>query len=112
MKSGNQKLNEWIRKMKELCEPANVHMCDGTQEEYDALCQKMVESGTFLKLKRPGSYYARSNPEDVARVEESTYICSEKKRTPAPPTIGRIPMRWRRSSWPYLKGACAAGRST
>lgn len=78
-KTGNQKLDEWIKEMQTLCQPDDVHICDGSQEEYDRLAAKLVESGTFVKLnenKRPGSYLARSTPEDVARVEESTFICS------------------------------------
>lgn len=74
--------------MAEMCKPANIHWCDGSQKEYDNLCEIMVKSGTFLKLnekKRPGSYLSRSNPDDVARVEDRTFICS-KKREEAGPT--------------------------
>lgn len=80
----NSKLNEWISETVALCEPDALHICDGSQKEYDLLCQKMVEAGTFIKLKRPGSFYARSNPDDVARVEECTYICSAKKEDAGP----------------------------
>lgn len=78
----NQKLIEWVEQITQLCTPDAVHWCDGSQEEYDALCQKMVESGTFIKLnpeKRPGCYLSRSNPGDVARVEDRTFICTTKK---------------------------------
>jgi len=83
----NKSLIEWIENAVELCQPAAVHLCDGSQAEYDALCKKLVETGTFIKLNeslRPNSYYSCSNPDDVARVEGSTFICSEKKEDAGP----------------------------
>jgi phosphoenolpyruvate carboxykinase (GTP) len=77
----------WVQKIIALCEPKNVHVCDGTQQEYDALCQQMVARGTLLPLNpdlRPNSFLARSHPEDVARVEDSTFICSEKEEDAGP----------------------------
>ena len=75
-------LLQWIEEVKLLCQPDNVRWCDGSQAEYDEMCSLLVANGTFIKLnesKRPGSFLARSNPNDVARVEDRTYICSNRK---------------------------------
>ncbi|KAF3362278.1 Phosphoenolpyruvate carboxykinase [GTP] [Chlamydiales bacterium STE3] len=83
----NEKLFNWIKEVVELCQPSNIHLCDGSDAEYLQLCEKMAKAGTLTPLNvtiRPNSYLACSNPEDVARVEDSTYICSEKKEDAGP----------------------------
>lgn len=87
LKIENQRLKAWIQEMAALCCPDSIHLCDGSQEEYDDLCQKMVAAGTMIRLnpdKRPNSYLCRSDPGDVARVEDRTFICSEKEDDAGP----------------------------
>lgn len=80
--SSNPHLAQWVQEQVSLCQPDRVHVCDGTQQEYDALCEEMVQSGTFTRLnekKRPNSFLARSTEDDVARLESRTFICSKNK---------------------------------
>ena len=80
--STNPNLLKWVKKMATLCKPDRIHWVDGSKAEYDQLCEEMVASGTFIKLNQktwPGCFYAKSDPSDVARVEERTYICSNSK---------------------------------
>ena len=77
----------WVEEMTTLCQPDAVEWCDGTKEEWDRLCQLLVEKGTFTALapgKRPNSFLARSAPSDVARVEDRTFICSRRKDLAGP----------------------------
>jgi phosphoenolpyruvate carboxykinase (GTP) len=83
----NKHLIRWVEKMSDLCQPDNIHWVDGSQAEYDFLCDRLVAAGTFTRLNQelwPGCFYARSTPSDVARVENRTFICSLSKDAAGP----------------------------
>ena len=78
----NQRLLLWVNDMAARTRPSNIYWCDGSKDEYDKLCEMMIEAGSLIRLnkdKRPNSFLARSDPDDVARVENRTFICSKEK---------------------------------
>ena len=92
--SSNQKLNSWVAQWATVLQPDEIYWCDGSQQEYDSLCNALVKSGTFTKLddaKRPNSFWAHSDPGDVARVEDRTFICSANKIEAGPNNNWREP---------------------
>ncbi len=109
----NEELIRWVSDAVDLCKPDKVHWCDGTQEEYDAMCAEMVEAGTFIKLneaKRPNSFLARSHPSDVARVEDRTYICSLAKGDAGPTNNWMAPVEMKAILKKKFNG-CMTGRT-
>jgi phosphoenolpyruvate carboxykinase (GTP) len=106
--SKNGHLLRWVEKIADLTQPASIHWVDGSQEENDALCRQMVESGTFIKLNQklwPNSYYSRSDPDDVARVEDRTFICSLSKDSAGPTNNWENPYEMRRRLKGLFSGA-------
>ena len=110
---GNQKLKDWVYNVASFCKPDQIYWCDGTDEEYDRICQLLVDKGTFIRLneeKRPNSYACFSDPSDVARVEDRTYICSRTKDDAGPTNNWVDPREMKETLSPLLDG-CMKGRT-
>lgn len=106
--TGNARLTQWVKDWADVLEPDAIYWCDGSADEYERLCQSLVDAGIFTKLddaKRPNSYWAHSDPGDVARVEDRTFICSTNESDAGPNNNWREPSEMRAEMMSLYKGA-------
>jgi phosphoenolpyruvate carboxykinase (GTP) len=106
--TGNARLTQWVKDWADVLEPDAIYWCDGSADEYERLCQSLVDAGIFTKLddaKRPNSYWAHSDPGDVARVEDRTFICSTNESDAGPNNNWREPSEMRTEMMSLYKGA-------
>lgn len=109
----NRRLIAWVDEMAKLCRPERIHWCDGSQAEYDKLCEELVAAGTFTRLNpelRPASFLARSHPSDVARLEDRTFICSAEREDAGPTNNWADPVEMKSKLRQAFNG-CMAGRT-
>lgn len=106
-------LKAWVKQTADLCKPDQLRWCDGSKAEYDEMCNLLVEKGTFIRLneeKRPNSFACFSDPSDVARVEDRTFICSRRKED-AGPTNNWVDPREMKQTLNRLLDGCMKGRT-
>ncbi len=112
-RTSNKLLIRWIKEIAELCTPDLVYICDGSQDENSRLCEQMIQNGTFIRLnkeKRPNSFLCRSDPKDVARVEDRTYVCSISKDDSGPNNNWMSPHKMKEKLTALFRG-CMRGRT-
>ena len=109
----NRRLQSWIEEIARLCQPDKIHFCDGSEEEYNRIASEMVQSGTLVPLNpklRPHSFWCHSHPDDVARVEENTFICSKRKEDAGPTNNWMDPAQMKEKLLKLFQG-CMKGRT-